>query len=80
MGLRELGGFLVLLGGLLLFIGLILFLFPRSLSWLGHLPGDLRFEFGDRGRVYIPLTTSLLLSLALSLLLTLIFQLPRLFR
>lgn len=80
MGLRELGGLLALLGGLLLFIGLVLYLFPRGLSWLGHLPGDLRFEIGDRGRVYIPLTTSLLLSVALSLLLTLALQLPRLFR
>jgi len=80
MGLRELGGFLLILGGLLTFIGLILLLFPRGLSWLGHLPGDLRFDIGERGRVYIPLVTSLLLSVVLSVLLTLLLQLPRLFR
>jgi len=77
--LRQIGGLLLLLGGAALIAGLFLLLFPRGLGWLGHLPGDLRFELGKQGRLYIPLGTSLLISLVLSLLLTLLAQLPRLF-
>jgi hypothetical protein len=36
------------------------------MSWLGRLPGDFRFG-GDNWKVYIPLGTSLLLSVVLSL-------------
>ncbi len=37
-----------------------------ALSWFGRLPGDIRIE-GERTRVYIPLASMLLVSLALSL-------------
>jgi len=36
------------------------------LAWFGRLPGDVRFEKGG-ARVYVPLTSMLLVSLALSL-------------
>ncbi len=72
---RQIGG--LLLGGLALIAGLLLFL-PRSLGWLGHLPGDLRIEIGKQGKLYIPLGTSLVISLGLSLLLTIIVHFPRL--
>lgn len=79
MGPRQIGGLLLLFGGVALIAGLLLLFFPRSLGWLGHLPGDLRFEIGKQGRLYIPLGTSIMISLILSLLLTLFAQLPRLF-
>jgi uncharacterized membrane-anchored protein len=41
-----------------------------GIPWLGKLPGDLRFDWGNV-RVHLPLTTSLLLSVALTLLLRL---------
>ena len=76
---RQIGGlFLLLLGGVALILGLLLFFFPRSLSWLGHLPGDLRLELGKGGRLYIPLGTSLVISLGLSLILTFLVHLFRL--
>lgn len=78
LGPRQAGEWLLLLGGVALILGLLLFFFPRSLSWLGHLPGDLRLEIGKEGRLYIPLGTSLLISLILSLLLTLFLHLFRL--
>ena len=37
-----------------------------ALNWFGRLPGDIRIE-GERTRVYIPLASMLLVSLALSL-------------
>jgi hypothetical protein len=44
---------------------------PWSLSWLGHLPGDIRIESGN-GRFYFPVTTCVLVSAALSLALWLV--------
>ena len=40
-----------------------------ALSWFGRLPGDVRIT-GERGRIYIPITSMLLVSLALTVLLT----------
>jgi len=56
-------------GALLVEAGIVLMLASR-LSWLGRLPGD--FTFGGRNwRVYVPLATSLLVSVILTLLLLL---------
>jgi hypothetical protein len=57
---------LILLGGLLLFAGLALTLFPRM--GLGRLPGDIVYRRGNFA-FYFPLMTSILLSIVLSLLL-----------
>ena len=69
----AIGRSFVLLGIVLVVVGFLLSAAP-SLPWLGKLPGDLRFEWGGF-RVYLPLTTSLLLSVALSLLLQLFAKL-----
>ena len=57
------GIILALLGAWILFGGR----FPSLPSWLGRLPGDLSFERRNV-RIYLPITTSLLLSLVLTLL------------
>jgi hypothetical protein len=69
-GMDTIGRSFVLLGIVLVVVGFVLSAAPSSIPWLGKLPGDLRFEWGGF-RVYLPLTTSLLLSVALSLLLQL---------
>ncbi|WP_439859306.1 DUF2905 family protein [Pseudomonas sp. MBLB4136] len=61
---------LMLVGGGLLLLGAILHFAPWLLHWFGRLPGDIRIE-SARGRVLIPLTSMLLVSLALSLLINL---------
>lgn len=66
----ELGKLLVFLGGGLLVLGLVLLYFPKLFSWFGHLPGDIRIE-REGVRIYIPLVSSLLLSLLITLLLNL---------
>jgi len=63
----------VLLGIVLVVVGFLLSTAP-SIPWLGKLPGDLHFEWSGF-RVFLPLTTSLLLSLVLSLLLQLLSKL-----
>ncbi len=67
----ELGKILVFLGVFLLVLGLVLLYFPKLFSWFGHLPGDIRIE-REGVRIYIPLVSSLLLSLFLTLLLNLL--------
>jgi Protein of unknown function (DUF2905) len=61
------GRLFIVLGVVLLLIGLGLTLGPR-IPWLGKLPGDFTFG-GSNWRVYVPLTTSILISVVLSLLL-----------
>jgi len=65
------GRLFILIGAILLLIGLVLTFAPGLLNWFGRLPGDIRIET-ERTRVYIPITTMLLVSVALSLLLNLL--------
>ena len=58
------GWILIVLGLLIVGIGLI-WLFGPSIPWLGKLPGDIRIE-GENSKVYIPITTCILLSLLLT--------------
>ena len=55
---------LIVVGVILVGIG-VAWLIGPSIPWLGRLPGDIRIE-GEHTRVYIPITTSILLSLVLS--------------
>lgn len=45
-----------------------------ALSWLGHLPGDIRIE-RENVHVYVPIVSMLLVSVVLSLILGIIRQL-----
>ncbi|ALJ92090.1 DUF2905 domain-containing protein [Thermus aquaticus] len=67
----EAGKVLIYAGLFLLLLGLILLYLPKLFAWFGHLPGDIRIE-REGLRVYIPLTSALLLSLILTLLLNLL--------
>lgn len=58
---------LIVFGCLLLALGVLLHFLPNALSWFGRLPGDIRIE-GGRGKVFIPITSMLIVSLLLSLL------------
>jgi hypothetical protein len=60
------GRLLIILGVVLLLVGIGLSLGTR-IPWLGRLPGDFSFG-GGSWRVYVPLGTSILISLLLTLL------------
>lgn len=71
--LPELGRWLLFLGLGLAGLGLVIMLAGR-LPWLGHLPGDIRFERGGFS-CFAPLGTSLLLSLILTVVLNVVVRL-----
>lgn len=56
-------GAVIILIGVLVYVG--------GLSWFGRLPGDIRYERGG-SRVYIPITSMILVSIVLSLALGLV--------
>ncbi|HEY9515571.1 MAG TPA: DUF2905 domain-containing protein [Gemmatimonadaceae bacterium] len=60
----SVGLILVVAGGVLIIVGLLAWL--GALSWFGRLPGDIRIE-RPNARVYVPITSMVLLSIALSI-------------
>jgi len=66
--MEHFGKILVSLGVLLIIVGLGLWLMADKLSWVGRLPGDIRVE-RPGFQFYVPLMTSLLLSIGLTLVL-----------
>jgi Protein of unknown function (DUF2905) len=64
--MEGVGRLLLVVGAAIALLGLLFMLWPGLP--LGRLPGDLRFRFGG-ATVFIPLATSILLSIILTLLL-----------
>ena len=63
----------IIAGVSLLLIGLALTYAPGLLNWFGRLPGDIQIERGQT-RVFIPITSMIVLSLALTLIVNLFFR------
>ncbi len=63
------GRFLILAGFLVVILGVVIHFkiaIPWLTGWIGKLPGDIVIKKGDM-TLYLPLTTSALLSLVLSI-------------
>jgi hypothetical protein len=71
---RNVGPFIVVAGIVIAAVGILAW--TGGLSWFGHLPGDIRIE-RDNVRIYIPVISMLLVSVAASLLLTIAEYLSR---
>ncbi|MBA2338927.1 MAG: DUF2905 domain-containing protein [Pyrinomonadaceae bacterium] len=69
MNPRSTGLLVIVVGAAAIILGLLIY--SGALSWFGRLPGDIRYE-SERTRVFIPITSMLLLSLGLSLVLYLL--------
>lgn len=65
MSSRSLGLLIIGLGLVAVVVGLLVF--SGALSWFGRLPGDVRIE-RDGLRIYVPITSMILVSLLLTLL------------
>ncbi|MCM8533606.1 MAG: DUF2905 domain-containing protein [Lentisphaeraceae bacterium] len=58
---------LMIIGGVILLIGILTHFLPNAFSWFGRLPGDIRIE-NENSKVFIPITTMIIVSIVLSLL------------
>ena len=61
----------ILVGVFCLFIGIALKYAPWLLNWFGQLPGDINVET-ERGKVFIPITSMVVVSVLLSILLSIL--------
>lgn len=68
---HSMGKYLFIIGLIIALAGLLLWLWPSKWSGLGNLPGDIRIE-KENFRLYIPVTTSLLISVVISLIIFLV--------
>lgn len=69
--MQAFGKYFILFGIIFLVIGIILYFFGNNLNWLGKLPGDIRIE-RENFRMYLPITTMILLSVILTIIINLI--------
>jgi hypothetical protein len=67
----SVGKVLMIIGGLVVVAGALIYFFGNRLGFLGRLPGDIRVE-KEGGGFYFPITTCILLSLLLTLLVRII--------
>jgi Protein of unknown function (DUF2905) len=70
--MEGLGRFLILFGVVVVVVGAALLFLPR-IPWLGRLPGDIVVQ-RERFTFYFPLATSIVVSIALTILLNLFFR------
>ncbi len=69
--MEQIGKILIVAGIIIVIAGVIVYFAGNRLTWLGHLPGDINIV-KDNVRIFIPITTMILLSAILSLILYII--------
>ncbi len=68
--MHQTGKIIIGIGIALVLVGVVVYFAGDKLNWLGRLPGDIRVE-KENFRMYVPITTMLLVSVVLSLLIRL---------
>jgi hypothetical protein len=58
---------LIIAGIMVVIVGVFIYFFGNKLGWIGNLPGYIRIQKEDF-KIYVPFTTMILASLALTLL------------
>jgi hypothetical protein len=69
--MQQTGKYIIVFGGLIIVIGLVVYLFGNKLHWIGRLPGDIRIE-RENVRFYFPLTSMILFSVLLTIIINLV--------
>ena len=64
---------LIIVGLILLFLGVFIYLFKPYLGWFGNLFGDISYKT-DKFSFYMPITSMIILSAIASLILNLFFK------
>ncbi|MGH8873022.1 MAG: DUF2905 domain-containing protein [Acidimicrobiia bacterium] len=72
----RLSNLLIVVGAGIVVVGVILRYFPWLFSWFGNLPGDIRRET-ENTRVFIPITSMLVVSVVATVILNLMSRLFR---
>jgi uncharacterized membrane protein len=67
---NETGKIIISIGVGILLIGLVAYFWGHHLRFLGNLPGDIKIE-RDNFRLYIPITTMILISIVINLIIRL---------
>jgi hypothetical protein len=67
----SIGKYLIIIGIILVIAGVIFWFFGDRLDWLGNLPGDIKIK-RENYSFYFPVTTMILVSLAVSFILWII--------
>jgi hypothetical protein len=71
---QTVGKYIMIAGILLILAGIILYFSGGKFKWFGNLPGDIRIV-RDNFRLYVPVTTMILMSVVLTLIINLIRRL-----
>jgi len=58
----ETGKWIIGIGVIIIFVGIIIYFFHDKLNWIGRLPGDIRIE-RENFKFYFPIVTMILFSL-----------------
>ena len=61
---------LIGIGTVFIVIGIIWLVFPSAFSWIGNMPGDIKYKSGNT-RVYFPVVTMIVISMVATILLNL---------
>jgi hypothetical protein len=69
--MEQIGKTLIIIGIIIVIAGLIFYFAGNKLNWLGHLPGDINIV-RENVRIFIPVTTMIIISALLSLIMYLI--------
>lgn len=67
------GKLLIIVGAAILLIGILLEYAPFLINWFGNLPGDINVKT-ENTRVFIPITSMIIVSLLLTLITNLFFR------
>ncbi|MEJ2297255.1 MAG: DUF2905 domain-containing protein [Woeseiaceae bacterium] len=65
------GKLIIYAGLVLILVGAVVQYAPWLVSWFGRLPGDIRIQ-GDKGGVFIPLTSMIIISVVLTIIVNLL--------
>lgn len=71
---RGIGSLIMVAGVVLVIVGALVW--SGAFGWFGRLPGDLRIE-GESTRVFIPITSMIVVSIALTILVNVVLRLLR---
>jgi hypothetical protein len=69
--MENIGKIMIFAGIILVIAGLIVYFAGNKFSWFGHLPGDINI-IRENIRIFIPVTTMILISVVFSLIMYLI--------